>query len=67
MRGIDAYRRSWPSFFEWLRAGAQLELVELDVTAGADVAFASALLRKKGDRWIIAHEHHSFPMTDTVS
>ncbi|PRC51472.1 DUF4440 domain-containing protein, partial [Mycobacterium sp. ITM-2017-0098] len=21
-------------------------------------------LRKIGDRWLIAHEHHSFPMTD---
>ena len=44
-RGIDAYRESWPPFFEWQRQGAAFEIVELDVTTGADVAFAHALLR----------------------
>ena len=45
IRGIDAYRASWAPFFEWLRQGAIFEIVELDVTAGTDVAFAYALLR----------------------
>jgi uncharacterized protein (TIGR02246 family) len=45
LRGIDAYRESWPPFFEWQRQGASFEIVELDVTAGADVAFAHALVR----------------------
>jgi ketosteroid isomerase-like protein len=45
VRGIDAYRDTWPSFFEWVESGARLELQELDVTAGTDVAFARALLR----------------------
>ena len=45
VRGIDAYRETWPPFFEWQRAGAVFEIVELDVTAGQDVAFAHALLR----------------------
>jgi uncharacterized protein (TIGR02246 family) len=45
VRGIDEYRDSWPPFFEWQRQGAVFEIVELDVTAGADVAFAYALLR----------------------
>lgn len=45
VRGIDAYRDSWPPFFEWQRQGALFEIVELDVTAGDDVAFAHALLR----------------------
>ncbi len=89
VRGIDEYRRSWPPFFEWLRQGASFELLELEVTPGADVAFAHALLRcgtaddfaanpenrlritvglrKDGDRWIVVHEHHSFPMVDTSS
>lgn len=44
-RGIDEYRESWPPFFEFQRQGALFEIVELDVTAGADVAFAWALLR----------------------
>lgn len=86
VRGIDAYRTSWPDFFEFIGSGALFELLELDVIAGDSAAFAYALLRcgtpeelavnpanrlritmglrKIGDRWLIAHEHHSFPMTD---
>ena len=86
VRGIDQYRESWQPFFEWLRQGATFELVELDVTAGTDVAFARALLRcgqpeefrrnpdnrlritvglcKRAGRWIVTHEHHSFPQQD---
>ncbi|AXB45223.1 SgcJ/EcaC family oxidoreductase [Amycolatopsis albispora] len=81
VRGIEAYRETWPPFFEWLANGAIFELVSLEVTAGADVAFAFALLRcgkpaeigdqrlrisfglrKEDGRWLIAHEHHSFPL-----
>jgi uncharacterized protein (TIGR02246 family) len=83
--GIDAYRRTWPPFFQWQAQGACFEIVSLDVTAGADVAFAHALLRcgtpdelaaqpenrlrltlglrKDQGRWVVAHEHHSFPHT----
>jgi ketosteroid isomerase-like protein len=83
VRGLDAYRETWPPFFEWQRSGASFEIVELDVTAGEDVAFAWALLRcgtkeelqrdpanrlrlsvglrRQGDRWVVTHEHHSFP------
>jgi uncharacterized protein (TIGR02246 family) len=45
VRGMDAYRDTWPPFFEWQRQSASFEIVELDVTAGDDVAFAWALLR----------------------
>ena len=84
VRGIDAYRETWPPFFEWQSRGASFEIVELDVTAGAEVAYAHALLRcgmpeeleerperrlrltlglrREGDRWVVAHEHHSFPL-----
>lgn len=83
VRGIEAYRQTWPPFFEWQKQGAGFEIVSLDVTAGADVAFANALLRcgppaelkqdpdnrlrltiglrKEDGRWMVAHEHHSFP------
>ena len=83
VRGIQAYRQTWPPFFEWQRQGASFEIVSLTVTAGAEVAFAHALvrcgtaeefkqdpanrlrltigLRKVGGRWVVAHEHHSFP------
>jgi uncharacterized protein (TIGR02246 family) len=45
VRGIDAYRDTWPPFFEWQARGASFEIVSLDVTAGDDVAYAYALLR----------------------
>jgi uncharacterized protein (TIGR02246 family) len=45
VRGIDAYRETWPPFFEWQRRGASFEIVSLEVTAGEDVAYAHALLR----------------------
>jgi uncharacterized protein (TIGR02246 family) len=86
VRGIDAYRETWPPFFEWQARGASFEIVALDVTSGDDVAYAHALLRcgtpqeladnperrlrltiglrKEEGRWVVAHEHHSFPSTD---
>ena len=82
VRGIEAYRQTWPGFFKWQASGAVFDIESLEVTAGADVAFAYALLRcgtpaeferdpeqrlrltiglcKMGDRWVVAHEHHSF-------
>jgi uncharacterized protein (TIGR02246 family) len=85
IRGLDAYRKTWPPFFAWQADGAVFEIESLDVTAGADVAFAHALLRcdtpeglavnprnrlrltlglrKQDGRWLVAHEHHSFPLT----
>jgi uncharacterized protein (TIGR02246 family) len=45
VRGIEAYRATWPGFFDWQARGASFEIVELDVTAGAEVAYAFALLR----------------------
>ncbi|ADB29363.1 Ketosteroid isomerase-like protein [Kribbella flavida DSM 17836] len=45
LRGLAAYERTWPGFFEWQAQGATFEIVSLDVTAGADVAFAVALLK----------------------
>ena len=83
VRGLDAYRQTWPPFFEWQRSGASFEIVSLDVTAGPGVAYAWALLRcgreerlprepgvrlrltvglrREDGRWVVAHEHHSFP------
>jgi uncharacterized protein (TIGR02246 family) len=82
VRGLDAYRDSWPPFFDYQK-GAVFEIVELEITAGDDVAFAHALLRcatpadlerdpaqrlrltlglrRDGERWLVTHEHHSFP------
>ena len=45
VRGLDAYRGSWPQFFDWLASGATFEIESLQVTAGTDVAVAHGLLR----------------------
>ncbi len=45
VRGLEAYRETWPPFFEWQRSGAIFEIESLAVTAGQDVAYAWALLR----------------------
>ncbi len=85
VRGIDAYRETWPPFFAWQAKGAAFEIVSLEITAGDGAAYAHALLRcgmpqelagqpanrlrltfglrKEGGRWVVAHEHHSFPDT----
>jgi ketosteroid isomerase-like protein len=44
VRGIEAYRETWPPFFAWQRT-ARFEVVELEVEAGSEVAYAWALLR----------------------
>jgi uncharacterized protein (TIGR02246 family) len=85
VRGIDAYRDTWPPFFSWQEQDeGTFEIASLEITAGADVAFATAVLRcgskselakdntpklrltvglrKEADQWLIAHEHHSFPL-----
>jgi uncharacterized protein (TIGR02246 family) len=45
VRGLDAYQATWPPFFQWQASGAVFEIESLEVTAGADVAFAFGLLR----------------------
>jgi uncharacterized protein (TIGR02246 family) len=46
VRGMAAYRKTWPPFFTALTEGdAAFDLAELNVTAGDTVAFATALLR----------------------
>jgi uncharacterized protein (TIGR02246 family) len=45
VRGIEAYRETWPGFFDWQARGASFELLSLEVSAGEDVAYAHALLR----------------------
>jgi len=45
VRGIAAYRETWPSFFEWQAGGGSFDILSLEVTAGEDLAFAHALLR----------------------
>jgi uncharacterized protein (TIGR02246 family) len=84
VRGIDAYRETWPPFFEWQASGGSFDIQSLEIVVGDDVAYAFALLKcgkpeefadkpdrrlrltlgltKSGGRWVVAHEHHSFPL-----
>jgi uncharacterized protein (TIGR02246 family) len=46
VRGLAAYKRTWPPFFDWQRKGeGTFEIAKLDIAAGDSVAFATALLR----------------------
>jgi len=48
LRGIDAYKKSWYPLFMWLREAGAFDLSEINITAGEDVAFATALIHCKG-------------------
>ena len=75
LNGLEAYRQTWELFFKYNPGGeGSFSLRELQVTADDTVAFAHALLdvsgstarltvglKKVGGRWLIAHEHHSYP------
>jgi len=63
VRGLDAYRDTWPPFFEWQRTEGCFEIVELDVTAGADVAYAWALLRCNAGTYLERHPDHRLRLT----
>ena len=43
--GLDAYRETWDLFFSCSGDPVRFEIQEMDVTAGADVAFAFATMR----------------------
>jgi uncharacterized protein (TIGR02246 family) len=43
-KGMDAYRKTWDLFFSWAGDPVVFDIAEIDVTAGADVAFVTALM-----------------------
>jgi uncharacterized protein (TIGR02246 family) len=44
-RGLDAYMTTWETFFAWQATPVQFDLHDIAITAGNDVAFATALGR----------------------
>src|SRR5688500_8683850 len=74
--GIDAYRQTWELFFANSPGGpGSFEVTELPITAGEQVAWCHALLRvrdstarltmglrRENGEWVVAHEHHSYPL-----
>jgi ketosteroid isomerase-like protein len=45
LRGIAAYEASWPQFFDASPKPIRFDIMDLQITAGSDVAFAVALMR----------------------
>ncbi|TGP13145.1 DUF4440 domain-containing protein, partial [Mesorhizobium sp. M1D.F.Ca.ET.231.01.1.1] len=43
-RGIEAYEQTWDLLFRYHKPGTAFDFRELAVTAGADVAFAVAIM-----------------------
>jgi ketosteroid isomerase-like protein len=76
-KGIDAYRDTW-TFYFGDEGSRRFELLETRIVAGEDIAWVRALLRcttadkpagrltmglrRIDGRWIVEHEHHSFPV-----
>ena|SRR5579871_1601151 len=44
-RGIAAYEKTWELMFRYHKPGAAFDIEEISVAAGADVAFAAAIMR----------------------
>ena len=75
-RGIAEYRRTWELFFDNSPGGpGSFDVAELHITASGTVAYCYGLvkifdstvrltmgLRKDDGQWLIAHEHHSYPI-----
>ncbi len=61
--GIDAYRQTWPEFFEWIAGGAVLELLKLDVIVDATVGYAYGLFRAGMPDDIAAHPENRLRST----
>jgi ketosteroid isomerase-like protein len=41
-RGLDAYMATWETFFSWSDRPVAFDFTEVEITAGSDVAFATA-------------------------
>ncbi len=63
VRGIAAYESTWPPFFDFQRSGASFEIVSLEIVAGADVAYAFALLRCGSVEELRAHSDRRLRLT----
>jgi uncharacterized protein (TIGR02246 family) len=47
-KGIEAYDKTWDLYFSWSRQRGVFDITEMNVTAGSDVAFVTALMRCAG-------------------
>jgi ketosteroid isomerase-like protein len=75
-RGIEEYKKTWELFFDHSPGGpGSFDVTELRIVADESVAYCHAIvkifdsevrvtvgLRKEKEQWLIAHEHHSYPI-----
>lgn len=75
-KGMEEYKKTWELFFANSPGGpGSFDLLELQIAAGETVAYCHALLKifdsrgrltmglhKRDGEWLIAHEHHSYPV-----
>ena len=47
-QGIEAYKKTWDLFFSWSQDSGVFDISEMNITAGNDVAFVTALMRCAG-------------------
>jgi uncharacterized protein (TIGR02246 family) len=47
-KGIAAYKKTWNLFFSWSQDPGVFDIREMNITAGDDVAFVTALMRCAG-------------------
>jgi uncharacterized protein (TIGR02246 family) len=47
-RGIEAYRKTWDTFFAWSQDSGVFDITEMNITASDEVAFVTALMRCAG-------------------
>ncbi len=63
IRGLDAYMATWKTFFDWSFKPVAFDFQDVTVTAGADVAFATALGRCGGKEPNGGISHLDFRLT----
>ena len=47
-KGIEAYKKTWDLFFSWSHDPVVFDFTTMNITAGSDVAFVTALMRCAG-------------------
>jgi uncharacterized protein (TIGR02246 family) len=62
-RGIEAYKKTWDSFFSWSNDPISFDVTEVSITAGRDVAFVVATMRCAGPGPNGEHEALDFRLT----
>lgn len=61
--GIEAYERTWNVFFAWSDEPVVFDVLEMNVTAGRDVAFVAAIARCAGSNRGVQHSELKFRLT----